>query len=160
MTLSCFVDIRLRSALIAALLVFVGFGLSARPGFAQTTGTILGNVTDSSGAVVPGAKVTAVSDQQGLTRSTTTNGTGSYTLVQIPLGTYTVTVEASGFKRFASTTVAVDADQNVRVDASLHPGQVTAEVTVTSAPPQVDTHSNTISFLCQRICCKRIRKRL
>src|SRR5579875_477120 len=90
-----------------------------RPAIAQTTGSVLGTVTDSSGAGVPGAKITALSKQQGLTRTTTSNASGSYMLPALPLGTYTVTIEASGFEGFSNTAVTVDADQSVRVDAAL-----------------------------------------
>jgi len=150
MNLICHTKFGRPATLIAALIMFLALCLS-RPTFAQTTGSILGNVTDTSGAAVPGAKVTAISKEQGLTRTTTSNSAGSYTLPEIPLGTYTVAVEAAGFERFLSTRVTVDADQNVRVDAALHPGQVSEQVTVNSAPPQVDTHSDTISFIIPQV---------
>ena len=122
-----------------------------RPLSAQTTGSILGTVTDTSGAVVPNAKVTAVSNQQGVRRAVTTNASGSYILPQLPLGTYSVAVEAEGFERFTNTAVTVDVDQSVRVDASLHPGRVSEEVTVNSAPPQVDTHTDTVSAIIPQV---------
>lgn len=89
---------------------------------------------------MPAATITAQSNQQGLTRTTTTNSSGSYILTALPLGTYTVSVQAGGFERYSNTAVTVDADQSVRVDAALHPGGVSQQVTVNSAPPQVDTH--------------------
>ncbi len=122
-----------------------------RPAIAQTTGSVLGTVTDSSGAGVPGAKITALSKQQGLTRTTTSNASGSYMLPALPLGTYTVTIEASGFEGFSNTAVTVDADQSVRVDAALRPGHVNEQITVSSAPPQIDTHSNTISAIIPQV---------
>jgi outer membrane receptor protein involved in Fe transport len=125
--------------------------LSSHRLLAQTTGSILGNVTDVSGAALPDATVTAQSADQGLTRSTTTNSTGSFVLPAIPIGTYTVTIQAKGFERFSNTAVHVDADQNVRLDASLHIGNVTEQVTVSSAPPQIDTHSDTISAIIPQV---------
>ena len=139
------------SRLMRLLCIVVAVLLLARPMLAQTTGTIVGTVTDTSGAVLPNANVTATSNQQGLTRTATTNNAGSYTLPQIPLGTYTVAVEAGGFERSVNTNVAVDADQSVRVDASLHPGRVSEEVTVNAAPPQVDTHTDTLSAIIPQV---------
>lgn len=133
------------------LLAVVVCVFALRPMQAQTTGSILGTVTDTSGAVVPNAKVTAVSNQQGVTRSVTTNASGAYILPQLPLGTYTVGVEAEGFQRFTNTAITVDVDQSVRVDAALHPGRVNEEVTVSSAPPQVDTHSDTVSAIIPQV---------
>lgn len=115
--------------------------------FAQTTGNILGRVTDDSGAVIPNATVTVRSVGEGLERKAVTNESGAYILPEVPLGNYNLMVEANGFQRFVNTAVKVDADQNVRVDASLRPGSATEQVTVTSAPPQVDTHSDTISVI-------------
>lgn len=128
----------------AVLLCFLTMGGKA---VAQNTGSIFGSVADPSGAAVPNVNITARSIEQGLIRTTTTNASGSYILPALPIGSYTVTVEAAGFEKYANATVKVDADQNVRVDAALHPGQVTEQVTVSSAPPQVDTHSNTMSVI-------------
>ncbi|MFP5227878.1 MAG: carboxypeptidase regulatory-like domain-containing protein, partial [Acidobacteriota bacterium] len=118
--------------------------LSICAAHAQNTGSIVGNVTDSTGAVVPNAQVTARSTT-GLVRRAVTTATGSYVLNEIPIGIYTVTMEDPGFETFSNTEVRVDADQNVRVDAQLRPGQVAQHVTVTAAPPQVDTHTDTLS---------------
>jgi len=126
---------------LAAVLMFC-----AASAFAQNTGSIEGQVTDTSGAAIPNAQITARS-ATGLTRRAVANASGSYVLTEIPIGVYTVTVEAAGFQRFSNTAVSVDADQNVRVDAPLHPGTVAQEVVVSGAPPQVDTHSDTISAI-------------
>jgi outer membrane receptor protein involved in Fe transport len=115
--------------------------------FAQNTGSIVGTITDSSGGAVPGAQVMARSQDEGLTRTVKSNETGSYVLPQLPIGTYSITVEATGYQKFVSENVKVDADQNVRVDALLQPGHVSQQVTVTAAPPLVDTHSDTISVI-------------
>ena len=123
--------------------LFLGATLCAGRASAQNTGSIVGNVTDTSGAVVPNAQVTARSTT-GLIRHGVTSGNGVYVLSAIPIGTYSVTVEAPGFESFSNTNVRVDADQNVSVDARLSPGRVSQEVTVSSAPPQVDTHSDTL----------------
>lgn len=115
------------------------------PGFGQNTGSILGDVKDPSGAAVVGARIVAKSQQQGFERTATSNGTGAYIITALPIGTYTVTVTSQGFEKLSNTAVSVAVDQNVRVDATLQPGRVTSEVTVSSAPPEVDTHTDSIS---------------
>jgi hypothetical protein len=129
------------AALLCCCLVMGGRAL------AQNTGSIVGTVTDSSGGVVPRAHIAAQSLDQGLTRAVLSSETGSYVLPQLPIGTYSVTVEADGYQKFESENVKVDADQNVRVDALLQPGHVSQQVTVSAAPPLVDTHSDTISAI-------------
>lgn len=134
---------RRRMALAGMALLFL-FALGSSL-YAQNTGSILGDITDQTGAAVANAQVTARSETQGFTRATVSNSTGSYILNELPIGTYTVSVEAPGFAKFANVAVAVNADQNVRVNATLQPGHVSQQITVTAAPPQIDTHSDTIS---------------
>jgi len=126
------------------LICILGIGRHAAP---QTTGSILGNVSDPSGAVVVNAKVMVKCTQGGLTRTAVSNASGSYILPQLPLGSYTLTVEGAGFEKYVNTAVMVDGDQNVRIDAMLPPGKITDQVTVSGAPPQVDTHSNMLSVI-------------
>ena len=93
---------------------------------AQTfRGTILGTVTDPSGAVVAGAKVSVKNTGTGLERSTETSGDGSYSLPELPIGTYNVTVTQQGFQTFVATGVAVDVATERRVDAALKTGEIT-----------------------------------
>ena len=84
---------------------------------AQTfRGTILGTVTDPSGAVVAGAQVSAKNTGTGQERVTTTSADGSYTIPELPIGTYTVTITQSGFQTFIATGVTVDVASQRRVD--------------------------------------------
>src|SRR5271155_2778570 len=86
---------------------------------AQTfRGTILGTVTDPSGAVVPGAKVTVKNTGTGLERTTETSADGSYSAPELPIGTYSVTVTQAGFQTFITTSVTVDVATDRRVDAA------------------------------------------
>src|ERR1019366_5443067 len=71
-------------------------------------GTILGSVTDPSGAFVAGATVKVRNVATGLERTTVTSGDGSYSVPELPIGTYSVTVSQTGFQTFAVTGVAVD----------------------------------------------------
>src|SRR5581483_9102868 len=91
---------------------------------AQTfRGTILGTITDQSGAVVSGAKVTAKNTATGLERTTQTSADGSYSIPELPVGPYTVTVSQSGFQTAVTTNVLVDVAVERRVDAQLKTGQ-------------------------------------
>jgi len=111
------------------LVVFVLFSTALLVG--QTfRGTILGTVTDPSGAVVAGATVKVRNVGTGQERSTTTSADGSYAVPELPIGTYTVTVTQAGFKTFAATSVTVDVATERRVDAALTTGAVTTRVEV------------------------------
>jgi hypothetical protein len=110
---------------------------------AQTfRGTILGTVTDASGAVIAGAKVTVKSAATGLERATQTSADGSYSIPELPLGTYTVTISQSGFQTSVTTGVVVDVATERRVDAQLKTGEVSQTIEVTGeALPQLETTS-------------------
>lgn len=102
-------------------------------------GTVLGTVTDSTGALVSGASVTATNVAQGTKTQTTTNESGNYTLQQLLPGTYEIAIEKTGFNRFVQQNVAVVVGLSTRVDTSLQLGAITQEITVTEAPPGLQT---------------------
>jgi outer membrane receptor protein involved in Fe transport len=113
---------------------------------AQTfRGTILGTVTDPQGAVVSGAKVTVRNINTGLERTTETSADGSYSIPELPIGTYTVTVTQSGFRTSFTTDIAVDVAAEKRVDVALKTGQVSETVQVSGeALPQIETTTDTL----------------
>src|SRR5271163_4094023 len=127
-----------------ARIVLVFVFLAAVSLSAQTfRGTILGTVTDPSGAVVAGAKVTVKNAGTGLERSTGTSADGSYALPELPIGTYTVTVTQTGFQTFVATGVTVDVATERRIDAAMKPGEVSTKVEVAGELlPQVETTTN------------------
>ena len=96
-----------------------------------TYGTILGTVTDPSGAAVPGAKVTATNVDTAFVRTVETDQTGSYNLVNMPLGSYQVKVEAAGFKTAMSGPFTLVVDQKLRSDFRLELGTVAQTIEVT-----------------------------
>ncbi len=116
---------------------------------AQTfRGTILGAISDSSGAAVPGATVTIKNLDTGLTRAVTTSEDGSYSAPELPIGNYSVTVEKAGFKSGVVTGIKVEVSSERRVDVTLQPGQVTQTVEVQGeALPMVESTSNTLGGL-------------
>src|SRR6266545_6170815 len=103
-------------------LLFLCTLVLGRTGFAQTTGTILGQVTDPGGAAVGNAKVQVENEATGLKSLAWTSSEGGYLIPSTPPGSYRVTVEASGFKTFSHPGVIVEVGLNVRVDATLQLG--------------------------------------
>jgi hypothetical protein len=108
------------------------------------TGTILGTVYDSSGSVVPNAKVVATNVAQGSIRETTSDGLGNYIFNQLPPGPYKVNVTAQGFQSVAVAPFELLVDQRARVDASLQPGAVTEQVNVTAEATLLESDTNAL----------------
>jgi hypothetical protein len=106
------------------------------------TGTILGTVTDASGAVISGATVTLTHTGTGLVRTVATDAAGEYTAPSLPTGRYTVSAELSGFRTVTVSNIDVGVDQRVRIDVHLEIGVVTEAVTITGSSPLVQTSSS------------------
>ena len=114
--------------------------MTPAPARAQAvTGTLLGNVTDASGAAVPGATVTATEVQTNISRTTVSNETGYYIFSSLQNGTYTVEAELSGFKKVIRQNVKVDVNTTVRIDLTLEVGQMAEAVTVSAETPVLQT---------------------
>jgi len=126
---------------LGALLMLCGVTAEAQ----TFRGTILGTVTDSSGAAIEAASVTARNVDTGLERTTQTSADGSYAIPELPLGRYKVTVTKDGFQTAVTTDVKVDVATESRVDASLKPGNVDTNVIVSGDTlSQIETTSNTL----------------
>src|SRR5579862_4958118 len=126
-------------ALLTVLGMLLSLPLAAH---AQTYfGAIAGNVTDSTGAAVPGAKVTVTNVGTNSTMTATTTGHGSYSIPQLAIGTYEVHVTATNFKEFISTGVDVHVSTTTEVNATLEVGAMTERVTVQANEVQVQTTS-------------------
>lgn len=117
----------------------------------QTTqGTITGLVTDSTGAVVPAAKVTAKSAATGVVAETVSSSTGNYVIPNLPVGTYEVSIAVSGFKSWSRSGISISSNDNIRVDIALEVGQVTERVSVTGEAPPLKTESTEVSSTMER----------
>ena len=118
---------------------------------AQTTwgqavnATLLGTVTDSSGAAVANAKVVATESATGLFHESVTNESGNYTFPDMVPGTYAITAEAKGFKKTERTNIDLITNTSARVDLAVQPGDVAETVMVTTAPPELQTDRADIS---------------
>ncbi|HTD96165.1 MAG TPA: carboxypeptidase-like regulatory domain-containing protein, partial [Edaphobacter sp.] len=108
------------------------------------SGSLQGTVTDPSGAVVAGATVTATSAATNAVSTQQTTSSGSYTLAALPPGVYTISVTAPGFQRLTQQSVTVDALAVATVNLTMSVGSATDVVTVTEAPPQIDSSSATL----------------
>jgi hypothetical protein len=102
-------------------------------------GSMVGTVTDSSGAVIPNAKVTILEVDTGSSRSTDTNDSGNYSFSDLPPGTYRVDLEAKGFKHEIRPRTDVLVNQTPRVDFQVQPGSVSDTIEVTAESPALQT---------------------
>ena len=125
---------------IRFLLVLAALLIMATSLFAQTettTGSINGVISDNTGGALPGVTVTATNTQNGLTRNAVTEGDGTYTIPQLPPGTYRVEAELAGLGNAQKTGVSVLLGSSTKVDVRLQP-QVAETITVTADSPVVD----------------------
>lgn len=109
------------------------------------TGTILGTVTDKSGANVPDARVVLTETQTNVSTSGQTNADGYYAFPNLTAGTYRLTVRKAGFTTFVREDIGLAANHTARVDATLQPGKVTTVVSVTSKAPLLQTDRADVS---------------
>jgi hypothetical protein len=125
------------------LFIFLGFIVSTSI-IAQTfRGSIQGTVTDTSGALIPGAQVKIFSPGTGLSRTVSTNDQGEYVASELPLGSYNVTVTREGFRTITLTQISLSVGSPTRADVKLQPGMVNEAVEVTANVPLVETTADT-----------------
>ncbi len=109
------------------------------------SGTIVGTITDPTGAAVPNIPVTITLTGQSAVHTAVTNESGNFTEPDLPPGTYTVTVAVTGFKKVIRENIILDTNATSRVDLDLATGSVSDTVTVSSAPPTLQTDRADIS---------------
>src|SRR5919198_2408872 len=107
-------------------------------GWAQVTGTISGTVEDATGAAIGGANVTVKNVETGATRTVTTDETGNYRVLSLPVGLQEVRAERPGFRAAVQTGIALAVGQEAVVNLRLQVGDLTQEVTVSAQAPLVD----------------------
>ncbi len=129
---------------VVAAVVFAAFSCSAL--FAQdVTGKITGTVTDPSGAIVANAKVVVTNKATGIAHETTSNSSGVYQVLQLPIGRYKVSAEAPGFQQVTiDSETPLEINQTLRIDVNLQVGRISSAVTVESRPSQVETENATV----------------
>ncbi len=134
----------LRIALYFAVLVVLTARVFAQAG---ATGTILGTVTDSSGAIVSNAKVTVTNTATNVDFRTVTGSSGDFNAPSLNPGPYKVTVEAPGFEKYLTSNIVLTVNQKVRIDAALKPGAVTETVEASAQAVALNTDSADLSNL-------------
>src|SRR5258705_5045397 len=136
-----------RSLLRGVVLVVLAalFGLTMPAWSQEVTASIVGTVTDPSGAPINGASVVAKDVDRGVEYTTKTNDAGSYNLTRVPVGNYELRVGAQGFQTSVHAAFPLVLNQSGRVDVQLKVGQVTETVEVTGAAPILQTETTQVS---------------
>ena len=120
---------------ISATLLFTACPLL----YGQATGSLSGTVTDKTGSVVAGAKVTASSQGTGVVRESTTDGSGHYLIPLLPVADFTIRAEAQGFQTTAQKDIRLQTDEHREINFTLNPASVSTTVEVTASPVAVET---------------------
>ena len=134
-------SVRLFSLVLAAATLVFG---------QQDRGTILGRVTDPSGAVVAGASITATSQETGLKTTTTTNEAGNYAVRSLAFGHYEIICEAKGFRKSLHRDNTLNVGQTLTLDIALEIGAVDQTVEVSGAAPLIETSTSDLGTVVDR----------
>jgi hypothetical protein len=136
--------VRVRRAL-QLLGCVLGVLLLSLPAFSQgSTGRILGTVVDQSGGTISGATVTVLDKDRGVSRTLITDDAGAYNAPNLTPGNYTVRAESKGFKVFERQNIVVEVAKELRIDATLQPGDQNQTITITESIPLVETTNATL----------------
>ncbi|HVT93405.1 MAG TPA: TonB-dependent receptor [Bryobacteraceae bacterium] len=123
----------------------IAFLWAAATAFGQiVSGTIVGRASDASGAVVPGAAITATSAGTGTQRTASTDADGNFVIAQLNPGVYSLSATADGFKKYSVSRIELLVDQSVRVDIHFELGAVTQQVDVTAGTAQVESETSSL----------------
>src|SRR6266567_1174288 len=133
------------SGLFRSLLLFAAVAGICHFGWGQeVTASITGTITDPRGAALPGATVTATSQERGQTYTALTNDSGLYRIAQLPVGTYAVKVEKSGFALASYPAFVLTLNQVARVDVAMKVGQTSETVEVSGSAPVLATETTQV----------------
>jgi hypothetical protein len=132
----------MRFAVTAWLIVCLALAANAQ----SDRGTLTGTVSDPTGALIPAAALSLRNSETGATYASRTTETGNYTLPSLPAGTYELTVERPGFRRYLQTGIQVQVATTQRLDVTLQLGSATETVNVTASAPLLKTESAEQSF--------------
>src|SRR5882672_9009535 len=115
--------------------------LSASNVWAQATAQINGNVADTSGAILPGVTVVAIQTDTGFRREGVTDGTGSFALLNLPIGPYRLEASLAGFRSYAQTGIVLQVNSNPVIKVTLQLGELAETLTVEGQAPLVETRN-------------------
>ena len=128
---------------LVLIVVLLGLGV---PAFTQEA-TIVGTVTDPTGATIPNASIAITNSVTGVVRQSSSNEVGQYVAPNLQIGKYTIRAQAAGFKPVEQTDVALQVGDRLRVDFSLQLGSATEQITVEAAPVAVQSDSSEVSHM-------------
>jgi hypothetical protein len=129
-----------------SILLFAAFFFALSiTAWCQDTASIVGTVTDPTGAVIPKVKLTISNPDRGFTRELISDSAGYYSISAVPIGNYVVTAEAPGFEKLVRSEITLQVGQVQRVDLQLTVGQMTQEISVTGNVTHVQTENATVS---------------
>ncbi|MGH9449647.1 MAG: carboxypeptidase regulatory-like domain-containing protein [Terriglobia bacterium] len=123
------------------IVVFLGTSLAC---LAQRA-SIVGTVTDTSGAVIPGVKVTVSNYAEGFIRRLVTNSVGAYVAADVPIGNYSITARVAGFRKLVHSGIVLRAGETLRVNMKMEVGEVTQEVNISGNVQRVQTETAEVS---------------
>lgn len=130
---------------LSVLLLVIGMVFTPLTATAQTyTATLTGTVADPQGSAVPNAKVIATNQGTKLEYTAKTSDSGNYTIPFLPVGAYTISVEATGFKRLSSNEIKLEVNQTARVNLEMQVGGVSETVTISDVAPILQTENTTV----------------
>ena len=118
--------------------------------FGQGNATIVGNVSDSSGAIIPSAEITLVNEATGVTRKAAVDAGGRFEFIRVPVGNYRVSTAATGFKRTEMRAVNLTAEQTLQLDIALSVGEMSQSVDVSDSYSALETATSTLRSVVRR----------
>src|SRR6266851_2955802 len=130
---------------LSAVALILAFACPPRVFAQAVSATLIGTVTDSSGATIPNATVTVTETQTGVSRKTATTSDGVYTIPYLAPGVYRIEVENAGFKKFSRDNGGLTVSSTVPVDASLEAAATTETVEVTAESPMLQTDRSEVA---------------
>jgi hypothetical protein len=133
--------------MVIRLLILLMLVASPSVAMAQTTASVIGTVTDPSGAALVGVAVTAKRADTGVVRTTTTDANGGFALAQLPVGPYEIRAELEGFRPVVRRGVSLAVGETAVIRLSLEVGGISEEISVVGGVPIVNTHSSELSYL-------------
>src|SRR5436853_3777884 len=136
---------KIQAIAVISIVVLVVFSGVTNAQF--TTASLRGDVSDNSGALVPGATVTVRNTDMGFTKSTPTGSDGTYLFAALPVGHYTLTVEKSGFETYVQSGILLTVNQAATQPVALRVGTVNQEITVSGNASLVTTSDAAVGQL-------------
>src|ERR1700722_10534476 len=130
---------------ICLVCVFAVFAINMAFGQTGATGTILGTITDSTGAVLPNVKITVTNTATNVAFNTESNSAGDFNAPSLQPGTYAVSAQTSGFEKSQTDSFTLAIDQKIRINLSLKPGAVTETLEVAAQAVNLNTDDAALS---------------